>query len=1624
MNFNYLHTPVVTIVDPPIVSNVQSLPLEKLSWEDFEKLCLAIVQIKFSINDCEIYGTKGQAQEGIDIFAKQENGRYSTYQCKRYKEFEPDDLAKIVDFFKSKKFFKQTDKLVVSTSCEWNKTQFQDKFEELKTELENDKIELVKWDKIQLCRILKKHPDIVFDFFGGEWVKRFNGEHSLIQISKKKKLDATQVASFRKELYEFYSTIFNIQDPGIPIQELEDPYTIQERFIIPDIISNVQSENFGNSQENSSSNGDPLYTDEDQFYYDESWSKSSEYLQINNKKKLQEVIEETSLGQRLDIDEALCDDNKYIIIGDPGAGKSTLLRFLVLDVLSLNPTLENISYQYGKLLPVWLPFAFITKHLAQDDRLSISELLSLWFKSFGKEYLFEIVKDALYDERLFLIIDGIDEWNNVSSAQQAIARIETVIDLFDCHVLYSSRPYGFKLLKDFFRNLKILTLANFSKTQQKDFIEKWYSRWTSSPQKVIDREFSKRQAEIFVKELAQTGDLKKLAENPLLLSILIVQKMRDYVLPKNKLDALKEITQYLISKHPLKRIKDAGIVQVSSNEIDFKEIFCELAIYIQKESNDGVISKLEAQKAVENYLIKYAGYDKAKAKFRSQEFIDVGANNFGIIIEKSSDEVSFSHKQFQEFLAAQYLFESDQDLSKEFLQTHSANPAFHQVVTNFFGLIPPKQIKLYEIYFRCLNNAKYEMYQENYLKLLSYEVSINLDNTPNDIVNRSLESIIHHFEYESDPLFKEALLKRILDALSNGKIKDQVQDFLLQYIPNQNKFRDNRVRALSNAKYLSCQQIEFLQKAMINGSIQIKLDASNAIKCHIKNPEVFRVIKKIISECANPEIVSFAINSIITSDLEYEIVDQLIGSIKIEGPLVEFFLEKYKVFSKQQNDEDIENVLRIAGTLHYCLSNEISELLINGYGRSEKLKNVLLESTKRHVSDNGIRVDPEIAWKVLFFSFTFDNDVIQRIENEIGTEEYPFGTLNGEETWGYLIRFHKENQPLKIIVEEWFNKNIDNNTGVDIELFIASAFIRSDKAKKYLLERMSDSGSLQWNVRSLLDGWDNDEYVKNELKGYFINVDPQITRRAANFVSRIFRDDKETGIQVLENILFKGDNVFDSKTISAFIELDPYYFENNILEKLVETFDSFPKEIINHYYAAIKVTTRQFYSNSFVKSYILKHVEDDSHIYGLYVQYYQEQSDFEHKQLRSSLPLLKRLRSLIVERCCELESLDDKMLNGLSEFNKEEDSEVKGDMALCLFTHLKRKSSDRILEICNPLIFSYGFSTAIQRNIAFSGFLITHKLAEYFLIEDVNEEQVRKARPFNIFREYRNSNYVSGLIIQTLISEFDYLVSVVGKNFQPIMETSRMTVEGIWGFFARHSVKSSPSFPYIMEFISENSSTINNQDLIGLLGRVSPKSTILKNMLLRILLEPGYKDRALAGRMLGNNFKDDPQVYDAVKNISDYKEYGKIVALCTGWQNELILKKIWNQVNSDNLPIDYYAGYHLKFLFSSVEDLLFFLKLSLNQLDKIESSHKYFFVPMLERLKSDKAFANAIKARLFEAKSISEKISYYNLLTQVNLIDAEVKAWKAQVNSKNDYGYDIISNRIVRLKDILHDYYF
>ena len=68
--------------------------------ENFERLCLRLERVDAELETCRVYGTRGQSQEGIDVYSvERATGKYRVLQCKRVERFGPSNLSAAVDLF-------------------------------------------------------------------------------------------------------------------------------------------------------------------------------------------------------------------------------------------------------------------------------------------------------------------------------------------------------------------------------------------------------------------------------------------------------------------------------------------------------------------------------------------------------------------------------------------------------------------------------------------------------------------------------------------------------------------------------------------------------------------------------------------------------------------------------------------------------------------------------------------------------------------------------------------------------------------------------------------------------------------------------------------------------------------------------------------------------------------------------------------------------------------------------------------------------------------------------------------------------------------------------------------------------------------------------------------------------------------------------------------------------------------------------------------------------------------------------------------------------------------------------------------------------------------------------------
>jgi hypothetical protein len=212
---SWLGTPPTSDVVPPVETAAQELPFERLSWEDFEKLCWRLVRLEADVEYCQLYGTRGQSQGGIDIYARRRfDEKYSVYQCKRVTNFRPVDVSRAVNKFLEGTWADRADTFVLCTQESLVPTELAEELETQSQELMKNSVRLLAWDRGELSAKLKELPELVDDFFGRPWVTAFCGQQQADDLENR--LTGEEVTSLRTKLASLYALICATQDPGLP----------------------------------------------------------------------------------------------------------------------------------------------------------------------------------------------------------------------------------------------------------------------------------------------------------------------------------------------------------------------------------------------------------------------------------------------------------------------------------------------------------------------------------------------------------------------------------------------------------------------------------------------------------------------------------------------------------------------------------------------------------------------------------------------------------------------------------------------------------------------------------------------------------------------------------------------------------------------------------------------------------------------------------------------------------------------------------------------------------------------------------------------------------------------------------------------------------------------------------------------------------------------------------------------------------------------------------------------------------------------------------------------------------------------------------------------------------------
>jgi formylglycine-generating enzyme required for sulfatase activity len=363
---------------------------------------------------------------------------------------------------------------------------------------------------------------------------------------------------------------------------------------------------------------------------------------------------------------------RLVLLGDPGSGKTTFVNFLAYCIAAGNwDALHNWRESEGDLVPVLVTLRDFAYWLSSADEKDAQGPHALWtyilhdLKLRNLEFAAPLLERAIQQGRALILLDGLDE---VPPSAEARGRVLQIVEEFSrrykdsrylvtCRVLSYDDPQWRLEAREF----PWLTIAPFNETQINDFIHAWHSeiavKW-NQPRRELDVLENKLRGEV-----ARREDLRRLAPNPLLLTVMALVHTSDGELPEARAMLYERAVDILLWRWDQQKGKAQGeesrmVVKLREAGRDRGDLLVRLAKLAfaahQQVKADG--DQDEVTGIPEADLLRELRELHPKRSLDwAEEVVDVMKMRAGLLLERAGGVFSFPHRTFQEYLAGMHL---------------------------------------------------------------------------------------------------------------------------------------------------------------------------------------------------------------------------------------------------------------------------------------------------------------------------------------------------------------------------------------------------------------------------------------------------------------------------------------------------------------------------------------------------------------------------------------------------------------------------------------------------------------------------------------------------------------------------------------------------------------------------------------------------------------------------------------------------------------------------------------------------------------------------------------------------------------------------------------------------------
>lgn len=370
-------------------------------------------------------------------------------------------------------------------------------------------------------------------------------------------------------------------------------------------------------------------------------------------------------GERLvTLCEVLPRHRLLLIEGQPGAGKTTFLRLVASmaarDALGMPCTLSRRwSSQYlglkddgPALTPIFLRASLLVPLLEQlpkprrNERTVLAEFIEQLCCSNGAAVPTAQWAQLLEQGKALLLLDGVDEVASTGSRERLFEMLRDATSHWKSRIVVSSRPFDTDVLSSL--GFARITVEPFGRSEIQQFVKRWVKGLRTDELDATLTKIAQHQSEL-LDAILKTAPIRRLAENPVMLTCLCVVHFNEGRLPDGRSRLYQSVVEWLIRARSERRSNNGY------NDEFARRAFARLALGMMTtdQGKRSTLSFVEATKILRDDLKREFPKAPEDTLGRTGElWLEFECEASGIIQQLTGRQLRFWHLTFQEYLAA------------------------------------------------------------------------------------------------------------------------------------------------------------------------------------------------------------------------------------------------------------------------------------------------------------------------------------------------------------------------------------------------------------------------------------------------------------------------------------------------------------------------------------------------------------------------------------------------------------------------------------------------------------------------------------------------------------------------------------------------------------------------------------------------------------------------------------------------------------------------------------------------------------------------------------------------------------------------------------------------------------